>query len=112
MSGKVLDQHDAVAAASLHHKVLLENEKVRVIETLIRPGEETGVHTHVWGGHLYIISWSACTRFDEKGNVMMESTVESGPIPGSVIPAAPLPLHSLRNTGTQNIHVILTELKD
>ncbi|MBF6594840.1 MAG: hypothetical protein IVW51_10390 [Thermaceae bacterium] len=109
----MLDELDAVAAAPEHHKVLLENEHVRVLETLILPGEETAVHTHVWGGFLYIISWSDFVRYDEHREVMMDSaSMQSRPVPGIAIPAAPLPLHSLRNVGEQNIHVILTELKN
>lgn len=42
-----MDPLDAVMAAPNHHKVLLENDQIRVLETLIRPGEETAVHTHV-----------------------------------------------------------------
>jgi hypothetical protein len=45
----MLDQLDAVAAAPEHHKVLLENDQIRVLETLLKPGEETAVHTHVMG---------------------------------------------------------------
>ena len=35
---------------------LLENDQIWLLETLILPGEETAVHTHVWSGILYIIS--------------------------------------------------------
>jgi hypothetical protein len=108
----MLDQFDAVSAAIEHHKVLLENDKVRVLETLLKPGEETAVHTHIWSGFLYIISWSDFVRYDEHRNVMMDSSrMTNTPIPGTAIPAAPIPLHSLRNVGIENIHVILTEFK-
>lgn len=108
----MLDQLDAVAAAPEHHKVLLENDKVRVLETLILPGHETAIHTHVWPGFLYIISWSDFVRYDEHRNVMLDSvSMKSTPVPGTAIPAAPLPPHSLRNVGDQKIHVILTEFK-
>jgi quercetin dioxygenase-like cupin family protein len=40
--------HDAIASAPDHHKVLLENESVRVLETRIAPGERTPVHAHHW----------------------------------------------------------------
>ncbi len=33
------------------------------------------------------------------------------PRPGTAIYAAPLPPHTLRNVGNQDIHVILTEFK-
>lgn len=34
----MLDQLDAVAAAPKHHKVLLENDQILVLETLLKPG--------------------------------------------------------------------------
>jgi quercetin dioxygenase-like cupin family protein len=43
------DQPDAVATAPEHHKVLLENDQIRVLETLLKPGEEMAAHTHVMG---------------------------------------------------------------
>jgi hypothetical protein len=109
----MLDEFDAMTASEEHHKVLFEDEYVRVLETLIRPGEETALHTHVWAGHLYIISWSDCLRRDEERNVLMDSRhMAFPPVPGTVIPASALPLHSLHNVGTQNIHVIMTEFKN
>ncbi len=108
----MLDHLDAVAAAPKHHKVLLENDQIRVLETLILPGVETTVHTHIWSGVLYIISWSDFIRYDENRNIMIDSArMVNTPIPGTAILAAPIPPHSLRNVGTQNIHVILTEFK-
>ncbi len=108
----MLDQDDAVAAAPDHHRVLLEDDRVRVLETLLLPGHETAVHTHVWSGFLYIVSWSNFVRYDEHRNVILDSaSIKSTPVPGTAILAAPLPPHSLRNVGNQNIHVILTEFK-
>jgi hypothetical protein len=108
----MLDQLDAVAAAPEHHMVLLENDQIRVLETLLKPGEETALHTHVWAGFLYIISWSDFVRYDQHRNVMMDSArMTNTPVPGTAITAAPIPPHSLRNVGTENIHVILTEFK-
>jgi quercetin dioxygenase-like cupin family protein len=37
---------DGVTAAPDHHKVLFENDQVRVIETTVRVGDTTPVHTH------------------------------------------------------------------
>jgi len=39
---------DAVAAAPESHRILLENEHVRVLEVVIRPGEKEPAHTHPW----------------------------------------------------------------
>ncbi len=109
----LLDELDAVAAAPEHHKVLLENDRIRVLETRILPGDETNVHIHVWGGYLYIVSWSDFIRYDGEGNIMLQSSnLSNPPQPGTAIWAPPLPPHTLRNVGTQDIHVILTEFKD
>jgi hypothetical protein len=39
---------DAVAAAPANHKVLFENERLRVLEVILPPGEEEPVHHHRW----------------------------------------------------------------
>lgn len=103
---------DAVVAAPKHHRVLLENDRVRVLETIIRPGEQTALHAHAWSAHLYIISWSDFERFDAAGQVISRSSdLERAPDAGASLWSAPLPPHSFRNVGTQNFHVITTELK-
>lgn len=39
---------DAVIAAPKHHKVLFENERVRVLEVTLEPNDEEPVHHHRW----------------------------------------------------------------
>jgi hypothetical protein len=39
---------DAVVAAPKHHKVLFENENLRVIEVTLEPNDEEPVHHHRW----------------------------------------------------------------
>ena len=39
---------DAVVAAPRQHKVLFENEKLRVLEVTLEPGDEEPVHHHRW----------------------------------------------------------------
>lgn len=110
----MLNHLDAVAAAPEHHRVLLENDRVRVLETLIRPGEQTALHTHIWAGTLYILSWSDFERFDADGQVIFRSSdfdMERLPRAGMSLWSNPLPPHSFRNVGTKDFHVITTELK-
>ncbi len=45
---------DAVIAAPKNHKVLLENDKVRVLEVILLPGETENIHHHRWPSVLYI----------------------------------------------------------
>jgi hypothetical protein len=39
---------DAVVAAPKHHKVIFENEKLRVLEVTLAPQDEEPVHHHRW----------------------------------------------------------------
>jgi hypothetical protein len=39
---------DAVAAAPGHHKVLFENDNLRVLEVTLEPNDEEPVHHHRW----------------------------------------------------------------
>ena len=39
---------DAVAASPKHHKVLFENESLRVLEVTLEPNDEEPIHHHRW----------------------------------------------------------------
>jgi len=39
---------DAVAAAPRHHKVLFENERLRVLEVTLESNDEEPIHHHRW----------------------------------------------------------------
>ena len=47
---------DGVIAAPDHHKVIFENDVVRVLETTIRAGDITPLHTHLTPTVVYVIS--------------------------------------------------------
>src|SRR5213595_1589895 len=64
---------DALIAAPQHHKLLFENESVRVLDANIPAGEITALHTHRFPASLYIISWSDFVRYDAEGNVLLDS---------------------------------------
>jgi hypothetical protein len=104
---------DATTAAPDHHKVLLENDQVRVLDTRIGPGEQTPVHTHSWPGVLYVLSWSDFIRYDADGKALLDSrTLSSSPKEGTTLWSAALGPHSARNVGNQELRVIAVELKD
>lgn len=105
-------QLDALIAAPQHHKLLFENDKVRVLDTSIAPGETTAVHTHQWPACLYIISWSDFIRYDADGNILLDSKNLPGTLlPSSAVWSEPLGPHALKNTGDKNLHVIAVEIK-
>ena len=103
---------DATRVDPEHHEVLLENEHVRVLDARVRPGEETAIHTHVWPGALYVISWSDFLRLDPDGRVLVDSrTMASPPGPGECLWGQPLPPHRVRNIGDTELRIIAVELK-
>ena len=106
------DSLDAVLAAPNHHKLLFENERVRVLEVRIAPGDLVPVHTHRWPASIYVAKQSDFLRRDGDGNLLFDSRT-AGPPPAKPIAqwAPPLPPHSVENIGANEILLISTELK-
>lgn len=106
------DSLDALTAAPEFHKLLFENERVRVLEVRIGPGEFVPVHTHRWPGTAYVVSASDFLRRDGEGKLLFDSRT-AGPPPAT--PSTqwidPLPPHSVENVGNAEIVLITTELK-
>jgi hypothetical protein len=107
------DSMDALVAAPNHHTLLLENEKMRVVQTRIPAGQMVPVHTHRLSGVLFIQSWSDLIRRDEYGNVLLD-TRQSPDKPGLNTPLwqEPLPPHTVENVGGAEFHRVQVEIKD
>jgi len=103
---------DALEAAPEQHRLLLENDLVRVLETKIPPGVTTPIHTHRWPAAHYVVSWSQFVRRDESGNVLLDTrqTDFSQNAP-QVLWGAALPAHTVENVGSEMLHIISVELK-
>ena len=83
-----------------------------MLDTNIPPGETTNVHTHQFPSSLYFLSWSHFIRYDENGNVLVDSrTLAAIPSPGSALWSGPMAAHSLKNIGDDQLHVISVEIK-
>jgi hypothetical protein len=112
MSGQALHPLDAMNVAAEHHEVLLENDRVRVLDTRLGPGERTAVHTHQWPAVLYILGWSDFIRYDPEGSVLLDSrTLNTKPPVGACLWSAPLVPHCVQNIGDGELRVIAVELK-
>lgn len=106
------EELDALQAAPKHHRLLLENERVRVLDTRIAPGEVVPVHTHRWPALNHIMSWSDFVRRDASGQVLVDT--RGRPPPASlpfVVWSEPLPPHTLENVGTTDLWVVSVETK-
>ena len=77
------DDLDAMIAAHGFHAVLFEDDRVRVLDGRVPPGATVPVHTHRWGGVLYVLATSDFVRRDPDGNVLADTRVsKSTPIVG------------------------------
>jgi len=104
---------DALIAAPKHHRLLLENEHVRVLDTRIAPGDTVPLHTHRWPAVNHITGWSDFVRRDAEGRILVDT--RGRPPPASlpfVAWSEPLPPHTLENVGTAELQVVSTEIKD
>ena len=100
---------DALIAAPEHHRLLLENDRVRVLDTEIGPGERTPLHTHRWPAVHYVVSWCDFIRRDAGGATSVDTRGHE-PASGAVWGESLGP-HTLENVGSKPIRVISVELK-
>jgi quercetin dioxygenase-like cupin family protein len=108
------DSLDAVVAAPEQHRVIFENERVRVLDTRIKPGETVPVHTHALPSLVCFLTVGDFIRYDAEGNVEIDSRTTGGlnVAPGEVMWLPPSQPHSAKNVGDGEIRGIAVELKD
>jgi len=107
------DSLDALVAAPEYHRLLFENERVRVLDVRIPAGRLVPVHTHRWPSVLSVMSPGQFIRRDGDGKLLLD-TRQGPPQPASPasVWSAPMPPHSVENVGDTEIRLISVELKD
>ena len=102
---------DALLAAPASHRLLLENDRVRVLDVVIEPGAREPEHTHQ-AVSLMIIDEPARIRYYTGSTLRFESQGHSEPQPGVRVrwmePEGP---HSVENVDEHRYHAIRIELK-
>ncbi len=107
------DELDALIASPQHHKLLFENDSVRVLDANIPPGEITAVHTHSLAASHLVISWSDFIRYDAEGIVLLDSrSIGKTIAQHTALWSEPLGPHALKNVGTNDLHIISVEIKN
>ncbi len=106
-----LDALDGVAVAPNNHKVIFENDEVRVLETTIAAGEVTPLHTHLAPTVMYVLSGSHFIRRDDAGATMVDTRASPDFVLPKVLFSASTPRHTIENTGNDDLVVIGVELK-
>ena len=103
---------DAVAAAPKNHKVLLENDRVRVLDVTVAPGEREAVHAHCLPSVMYVMYEGIDRNYNAKGELIGEQKVAP---PLSQFPQVywleSTPPHAVENLDVQAIRLLRVELK-
>ena len=106
------DSLDAIAAAPESHRVLFENDDVRVLATTICPGETVPLHTHRWPSVLYILATGHHVRRDGEGSVISDTRVAGAPPEsGTTMWLTARPPHTVENLDDSEIRLLNVELK-
>jgi hypothetical protein len=102
---------DALQAAPDSHRLLLENDRVRVLDVVIEPGAREPEHTHR-AESVMIIDELARIRYYQGDALVFESQARSESPPGVRVrwmePEGP---HSVENIDEYRYHAIRIELK-
>lgn len=101
---------DGVLAAPRSHRVLIDNDSVRVLEVTIDPGQTEPEHTHRRPS-VMIVDGPARIRYYAQGVLEFESPPgePAGPTRASWMP--PEGPHSVENIDSKPYHAIRVELK-
>lgn len=97
---------DMVQVAGKQAKVVLENDRVRVIEIDVPPGGSTGMHSHGTPQLVVFLSGAKGTQMMADG-----STKPMDRKAGEVAWSEPV-THDTKNTGKQPVRTLVIELKD
>jgi len=103
-------EYDAVRAAPKNHKVLLENDRVRVLDVTVQPGEREILHAHCRPSVLYVAQRGALRDRDKDGHIVRDEAT-APPLP-AVQWHETEPLHSVENLDAKPLHIVRIELKD
>lgn len=102
---------DAVRAAPGNHKVLLENDRVRVLEVTVRPGEREPLHAHCNPSVLYVMQRGALRERNADGKILRDDKAPPAPLPITQWHATEPP-HSVENPDAAiPIRILRVELK-
>ena len=93
-------------------RLLLENERVRVWELCLQPGEESDLHEHTLDYVLIQVAGDRIAGVFEPDSANHQGIVEAEVCPGSAMFLERGNIARARNVGRQAFHEIVVELKD
>lgn len=107
-----MNDTDAVISAPDSHKVILENENVRVLEVAILPGKKEPMHTHERSSVMIVDSSTKIRYYTESNNGTEYPEREATKEKPFIEWLAPEGLHAVENLDQEKTyHAIRIELK-
>jgi hypothetical protein len=104
---------DAMKAAPENHKVIFENEHVRVLEVTIAPHSKEPIHAHCWPSTLYVQQAGESIDRDASGKILFDSRqLKVKPKVPFVLWNPPQAPHSVENIDDLPTKLIRIENKD
>jgi quercetin dioxygenase-like cupin family protein len=97
-------QDPVKVAPNVYKKILLENDKVRVIQLVFSPGAKTDWHSHP--NHVIYAETSGKIEITDKGKPAQMIDIKAGT--AMYMPAV---THIAKNVGTTTIKLVVTEMK-
>lgn len=95
---------DPIKVASNNYSVVLENDQVRVLKAVLKPGEKMAPHDHP--ANVIVPLTTSTARFTVKGGKPQEQTLTAG-----TAVYGPAENHAVENIGKTTAEVIVIELK-
>ena len=103
---------DAVQAAPRNHRVIFENDKVRVLDVTVAPHTREPVHAHCWASVLYVMEAGKYVDYGADGKVLFDSrSLATPPELPMVIYKDPEAPHAVENLDDKPLHLIRVEMK-
>lgn len=101
---------EATRSGTRNHKVIFENDDIRVLSVTVRPGETEKLHHHQWPSVLVIDSLTRLADFDKDGKEQKLPLPDKIDLP-LVIKMPPQAAHSVRNLDDKTFHLTRIEFK-
>lgn len=104
VAARTAPAQDVVKVSPETHRVILENEQVRVLDVQVKPGEKVGMHSHPAGILYYLTDGKLKVTYPD--GKTEEREVKAGTAVWSEAVT-----HAVESVGTTAFHEVHTELK-
>jgi 8-oxo-dGTP pyrophosphatase MutT (NUDIX family) len=102
---------DAVTAAPQSHKILFENDSIRVVEVIVAPHQKEPMHTHQWSSVMIVDRSTRIRYYDATNNGVEYPARDVAPDKPFVEWMEPELTHAVENLDDTIYHAVRVEFK-